>query len=186
MKRSSLALLSISFLTLSFCVTGFAQGASNAASLQVSANHHWLQYAGGKPFFYLGDTAWHLFSNLTREQVDFYLSNRAAKGCTVIQACVLNDVDQANAYGDKPLVDRNPERPNEAYFRHADYIVNKAEQLGLFIGMLPTWGNNWRRHNAEPPYVFNAQNARSYGRFLGSRYRNKQIGRASCRERRER
>lgn len=145
------------------------------ARLQVSPNHRWLQYADGRPFFYLADTSWLLFLNVTREQADLYLSNRAAKGFTVIQACVLNNVDEANAYGDKPLIGRDPAKPNEAYFRHADYIVNKAEQLGMFIGMLPTWGNNWTRRHTKPPYVFNADNARVYGRFLGFRYRNKPI-----------
>ena len=146
-----------------------------APRLKVSPNHRWLQYSDGRPFFYLGDTSWHLFPNVTREQADLYLANRAAKGFTVIQACILNNVDEPNAYGDKPLIDRNPQTPNEAYFRHVDYIVNKAEQLGLFIGMLPTWGNNWTRHNAKPPYLFTVENARPYGRFLGSRYRNKPI-----------
>ena len=149
--------------------------ATAAPRLRVSPNHRWLQYSDGKPFFYLADTAWHLFPNVTREQADLYLANRAAKGFTVIQACVLNNVDEANAYGDKPLIDRNPEKPNEAYFRHADYIVNKAEQLGLIVGMLPTWGNNWTRRHAKPPYVFNAENARVYGRFLGRRYKGKPI-----------
>jgi hypothetical protein len=146
-----------------------------APRLKVSPNHRWLQYSDGRPFFYLGDTSWRLFPNVTREQADLYLANRAAKGFTVIQACILNNVDEPNAYGDKPLIDRNPQTPNEAYFRHVDYIVNKAEQLGLFIGMLPTWGNNWTRHNAKPPYLFTVENARPYGRFLGSRYRNKPI-----------
>jgi len=175
MNRSPVLLLCIRFLIAGICAIGLAQNPPNAPRLRVSPDHRWLQYADGKPFFYLGDTAWHLFPKLTREQADLYLSNRAAKGFTVIQACVLNDVDQANAYGDKPLLNRDPDKPNEAYFRHADYIVNKAEQLGLFVGMLPTWGNNWTRHNAKPPYVFTAQNARSYGRFLASRYRNKPI-----------
>ena len=172
MKRLLLLSLCIAFLTTG-SANGFAQSPSTTPRLKVSPNHRWLQYADGKPFFYLGDTAWHLFPKLTREQADLYLSNRATKGFTVIQACVLNEVDQANAYGDKPLLDRDPDKPNEAYFRHADYIVNKAEQLGLFIGMLPTWGNNWTRQNAKPPYIFSAQNARTYGRFLGSRYRDR-------------
>src|SRR5579864_8174044 len=105
-----------------------------APRLKISPNHRWLQYSDGEPFFYLGDTSWHLFPNVTREQADLYLANRAAKGFTVIQACVLNDVDEPNAYGDKPLIDRNPSTPNERYFRHVDYIVSKAEQLGLFVG----------------------------------------------------
>src|SRR5690349_8357807 len=91
--------------------------------LKVSPNHRWLQYSDGRPFFYLADTSWHLFPNVTREQADLYLENRAAKGFTVIQACVLNNVDEPNAYGEKPLIDRNLEKPNENYFRQVDYIV---------------------------------------------------------------
>src|SRR5882724_8509162 len=124
----------------------FAQ-APAAVQLKVSNNHRWLQYSDGRPFFYLGDTAWHLFAKLNREEADLYLSNRAAKGFTVIQACVLNGrplLDEPNAYGDKPLLNDDPTQPNEAYFRNVDYIVDKAAQLGLFIGMLPTWGANWQ------------------------------------------
>src|SRR4029077_8430476 len=77
-----------------------------APRLKVSPNHRWLQYSDGRPFFYLGDTSWRLFPNVTREQADLYLANRAAKGFTVIQACILNNVDEPNAYGDKPLIDR--------------------------------------------------------------------------------
>jgi len=144
--------------------------------LKVSANGHWLQYADGRPFFYLGDTAWQLFHTLKREEADLYLANRASKGFTVIQgAALIGSMDEPNAYGDKPLIDRDPTHPNEQYFRHVDYIVNKAESLGMFIGMLPAWGNVWARHGIKPPYVFNAENARAYGRFLGSRYKTKPI-----------
>lgn len=146
-----------------------------APRLVVGASHRWLQYSDGRPFFYLGDTAWHLFLNLTREQADFYLDNRAAKGFTVIQACVLNNVEDANAYGDRPLINRDPAKANEAYFRHVDYIVNRAQQLGLFLGMLPTWGNNWTRHGAKPSMVLTTENAVLYGRFLGARYKDKPI-----------
>lgn len=158
---------------LLFCSAAVAQARAGLPKLKVSPNHRWLQYADGRPFFYLGDTAWHLFAKLNREQADLYLSNRAAKGFTVIQACVLNGPDQPNAYGDAPLVGSNPEKPNEAYFRHVDYVVNKAEQLGLYVGMLPTWGSNWSREKAN--YIFNIENARVYGRFLGARYKDKPI-----------
>ena len=146
--------------------------------LRVTANHRYLEYEDGRPFFYLGDTAWELFHRLNREEADRYLRNRAQKGFTVIQAVVLavvGGLDEPNANGDLPLIDRDPEKPNEAYFKHVDHIVNRAEELGLFIGMLPTWGKNWRRFEAKPPYVFNVDNARAYGRFLGKRYRDKSI-----------
>ena len=35
-------------------------------------------------------------------------------------------------------------KPNEAYFRHVDDIVKYAEKVGLFMGMLPTWGASWK------------------------------------------
>lgn len=38
--------------------------------LKVSENKHFLVYEDGKPFFYLGDTAWELFHRLNREDAE--------------------------------------------------------------------------------------------------------------------
>ena len=46
----------------------------------VSANGHFLQYKDGRPFFWLGDTAWNLFQRLDREEAERYLENRREKG----------------------------------------------------------------------------------------------------------
>jgi hypothetical protein len=142
--------------------------------LRVSDNHRYLQYENGKPFFYLGDTAWELFHRLNREEGAEYLSNRAKKGFTVIQVSVLSGMDgpaAPNAYGEVPFVNGDPAKPNEAYFKHVDFIVNKAAELGLFIGMLPSWGSHW----ASGTGILNVGNARQYGRFLGARYKDKPI-----------
>ena len=158
-------------------VLGEDRGASR---LQVSENGRYLLHADGAPFFYLGDTAWELFHRLNREEADLYLRNRAEKGFTVIQAVVIGELSgltQGNAYGDKPFHDMDAARPNEAYFEHVDWIVNKAAELGLYIGMLPTWGrwlggaDEGRDHNN----FFNGDNARAYGAFLGARYRDRPI-----------
>lgn len=69
-------------------------------------NGHFLEYADGCPFFYLGDTTWELFHRLNREEANFYLEDRARKGFTVIQAVVLAKLDglnTPNAYRDVPL-----------------------------------------------------------------------------------
>ena len=50
--------------------------------LSVSANHRFLQQADGSPFFWLGDTAWLLFSRLDRTDTRRYLDDRQAKGFT--------------------------------------------------------------------------------------------------------
>jgi hypothetical protein len=142
--------------------------------LKVSGNHRFLVFADGSPFFYLGDTAWELFHRLSREEAERYLANRQGKGFTVIQAVVLAELDglnTPNANGDRPLIDNDPSKPNEAYFRHVDYIVKRAEDKGLFIGMLPTWGDKVvRRPGAQ--VIFDQGNARAWGRFLGQRYRS--------------
>lgn len=145
----------------------------NHGPLEVSKNGRFLVHADSTPFFYLGDTAWELFHRLNREEVDTYLENRRAKGFTVIQAVVLAELDGLdvpNPYGETPLIENNPAKPNEAYFQHVDYIVETAKEKGLYIGMLPSWGDKWNKRWGVGPEVFTPENARAYGRFLGKRY----------------
>jgi hypothetical protein len=144
--------------------------------LRVSKNQRFLETTDGKPFFWLGDTAWELFHRLSREEADLYLKNRAEKGFTVIQAVVLAELDglhTPNYYGELPLENDDPAKPREAYFQHVDYIIRKAEQLGLHVGLLPTWGDKlFKERWGIGPEIFNAENAKVYGRWIGSRYRN--------------
>ncbi len=152
--------------------------ASARAPTKVSPNGRFLLDGEGKPFFYLGDTAWELFHRLNREEADLYLRDRAAKRFTVIQAVVLAEyggLDEPNPYGDLPLIDNDPTRPVESYFRHVDFIVDRAAELGLVIGMLPTWGDKWNRKWGRGPEIFTPENAAVYGEFLGKRYREKPL-----------
>jgi len=142
--------------------------------VKVSENQRCLIDLDGKPFFYLGDTAWELFHRLDRGEADVYLKDRAAKQFTVIQAVVLAEhggLDVPNAYGVLPLVGKNPTKPVEAYFEHVDHVVNRADELGLVVGMLPTWGSWW--HDGKG--IFSPETAESYGEFLGRRYKDKSI-----------
>lgn len=148
-------------------------------SLTVSNTGRYLQRPDGTPFFYLADTAWELFHRLSREQSVVYLKDRAAKGFTAIQAVVIAELDGLNTpnpAGHRPLIDNDPTKPNEPYFVDVDYIVDQAAALGLFIAMLPTWGDKWqqaRTDNKSP--IFTPANARVYGRWLGKRYADKPI-----------
>jgi len=164
-----------------FCTPGFSAFAGAAADhgvLRVTGSRRYLEHADGTPFFYLGDTAWTLFSRANREEADRYLSNRAAKGFTVVQAVVLapeGGLTVPNPYGDLPLIDGDLSQPNDAYFRHVDYIVSKAAGFGLYVGMLPSWGAYWKQDGNHPRGLFTPEKARQYGRFLGQRYREKPI-----------
>ncbi len=147
-------------------------------ALRISDDGRRIVHADGTPFFWLGDTAWELFHRLDREEADLYLTDRARKGFNVIQAVVLAELDglhTPNPYGETPLVDDDPAHPNEGYFEHVDYIVERANELGMFVGMLPTWGDKFNKRWGVGPEVFTPENAHAYGRFLSERYQDSDV-----------
>ena len=132
----------------------------------------------GKPFFYLADTCWLLFQRLEHDEVDEYLRDRAAKGFTVIQAYVIRGLGKrhpdgnSSLLGESPFVDRDATRPNEAFFKNVDYIVNRANELGLVMGLVTV--KSWHV-NKTPEQVFNEKNAYTFGKFLGEHYKNNAV-----------
>lgn len=185
MPQSATHLMTLSALTLlssAAPVSAIPRSPANDR-LEVSENRRFLVHEDGRPFFYLADTAWELFHRLNCEEADRYLEDRAAKGFTVIQAVALAELDglrDPNAYGHLPLIDHDPARPHviegpsNDYWDHVDYIVDKAASLGLRIAFLPTWGDKWLLWSwGKGPLVFTPENARSYGEWLGKRYKNR-------------
>ena len=162
-------------VTLRLSVPGWA---ASLPALKVSENHRYLVTADGKPFFYLADTAWELFHRLDREDAELYLKDRASRHFNVIQAVVLAEyggLTVPNAQGHLPLANNDPTKPNEDYFKDVDWVVDKAAELGLYTGMLPTWGDKVNKKWGQGPEIFNPQNAAVYGEFLGKRYKDKPI-----------
>ena len=108
MKQGVFILLAIALVAMS-CKKN--EAAMDAKFLRVSKNGRYLEDKTGKPFLYLGCTAWELFHKLNREEATEYLENRKEKGFTVIQAVVLAELDglrTPNAYGEIPLIDLDP------------------------------------------------------------------------------
>ncbi|MDQ8186554.1 DUF4038 domain-containing protein [Pelagicoccus sp. SDUM812002] len=146
---------------------------SSVHPTQVSENGRFLETSDGQPYFWLADTAWSLFHHLDREEATVYLEKRSEQGFNVVMAVALAEPDglrTENAYGELPLHDLDPSRPNEAYFEHIDFVVAKANELGITIGLLPTWGDKFNLKWGVGPEVFDPQNAFDYGQFIGSRY----------------
>jgi hypothetical protein len=139
--------------------------------LRVSPNGRYIITRDGRPFFYLADTAWQLFKRLNHDEVDEYLTNRVAKGFTAIQAYVLRGLQVANLYGHVPLVDRDPTKPNDAFFQNVDYVVDRANELGLLMGLVVTFGEHVKRVKLDEQ-IFDPRNAFVFGRYLGDRYRH--------------
>ncbi|QJD81256.1 DUF4038 domain-containing protein [Spirosoma rhododendri] len=169
----SLLLLS----TISLAQPKLAQPVDFSGPLRVSDDHRNIVQATEQPFFYLGDTAWELLHRLNRAETERYLQKRAEQGFTVIQTVALAELDglnTPNANGDKPLINNDPTMPNDAYFRHVDFVIDRAAELGLVIGLLPTWGDKLFKNSwGTGPEIFNPTNAQTYGQWIGNRYRNR-------------
>jgi hypothetical protein len=157
--------------------------------LKISENKRFIMKDDGTPFFWLADTAWELIHKLSRDEVDFYLENRAENGFTVIQTVALAELDglkTGNAYGRKPLLvnefgEFDPLMPdmevndtnNYTYWDHLDYVIDKAASLGIYIALLPTWGDKFHLCWGQGPEIFNGENARVYGKWLANRLNDK-------------
>lgn len=160
-------LISIALIA-AFRVTG-----QDLPLLKVSEDKRYIVTEDNEPFFWLGGTAWELIHRLTREEIDQYLGNRSGKGFTVIQTVILAELDGLSipdAYGDKPLIDNDPEKINEKYFELVDYVVEKAGELGMYVGLLPTWGDKFNLKWGAGPVIFTPENAEIYGEILAKRY----------------
>lgn len=144
--------------------------------LRISDNHKYIVNQDNEPFFWLGGTAWELIHRLDKEEIDYFLTDRKSKGFTIIQTVILAELDglnTPNAYGNKPLIDNNPEKINEKYFELVDYVLMKANELGLYIGLLPTWGDKYNLKWGVGPVIFTPENAAKYGEILAKRYLDK-------------
>jgi hypothetical protein len=151
-------------------------------NLVVHPGKRYLMTEDGEPFFYLGDTAWEMFHRLSRAEIDYFLSLRAQQGFNVIQAVALAELDglrTPNVYGRVPLKQREgnfdptlPDLDGEySYWDHVDYGVRLAAEKGLYIALLPTWGDKYNQKWGVGPEIFTPENARAYGRWIGERYR---------------
>jgi len=140
--------------------------------LKISANHRFFT-EGGKPFFWLGDTGWLLFSKMKREDVEKYLDIRSKQGFNVIQIMVIHSLSETDAYGDSALVHKDITNPNldagkslNNYWNNVDWVVNKAAEKGLYVALVPIWGSVVKAAHT------NQIKAKAYATFLADRYKS--------------
>lgn len=148
--------------------------------LKVHDEKNYLMWEDGTPFYYLADTAWELAHKLNKSEAQYYLSVRKNQGFNVIQIVALPEFDglrTRNAYGHRPLEisEKNVQdfkipksKPN--YWTDLDDIIKMAQDMDLFIALLPTWGDKFNKKQGSGPEIFNEQNAYEYGKWLGTRY----------------
>ena len=144
--------------------------------LKISENNRFIQTERGDPFFWLGDTGWLLFSKLDREEVAKYLDDRQEKGFNVIQVMVLHSLKITNVFGDSALINGDVSKPRITegnaiedpdaydYWDHMDYIIQSAEERGIYMALVPVWGSNVRAN------LITEEKASNYATWLSKRY----------------
>ncbi len=193
MKPSFLIVLLFASL---LCQQGRAEAPwQQHGKLEASSDGHAIQHADGAALLWIGDTAWGMFQQLTREEIDQYLDHRQQLGFTVIQSVAFwyphgggmrsGPHNAANAYGHRPF-SGGADSPNTAeplvveggsadspndYWDHADYVIRAVKQRNMYLALLPCWG----RAYVTPQFggahqEFTEAEAKSYGTFLGKRY----------------
>ena len=141
--------------------------------LKVSDNHRFLVHENGEPFFWLGETAWLLTSRLQREEIDFFLKDRAAKGFNVVQVSVFHYWPQFNVYGECATpygfdFRKIDQAGRYGYWDHVDYAIDKAAEKGMYVAIVCCWGSEIVRHGH-----MSVSDAEKYGKFLATRYKDR-------------
>ena len=134
------------------------------------------------PFLIQGDSPWSLIVALATDEVEQYLQVRRNQGFNAILVNLIeHHFGGAENKAGAPL-NRDSEgpfltpgdftTPNEAYFKHADWVLRRAGELGFVVFLTPCYlgypdtEEGWYRE-----LKANSLDAcRSYGRYLGNRY----------------
>lgn len=145
--------------------------------LTVHPNGRYLMHTDGSPFFWIGDTAWNLFDKNTTDNARRYLTARARQGFTVIQASLLFDnygTRVPNQQGHLAFKDMETLAVNDEYFDHVVEVIDIADSLGLYIGLLPMWGDNVTAcYNYETIIFHTEDQMYDYGYYLGGRLKDR-------------
>ncbi len=159
---------------------GAAGSPAGRFPLTHSAGERFLREASGKPFFFHGDTAWSLIAQLNVADTEKYLEDRREKGFTVVLVNLLEhefaDGAPANESGDPPFTTAGDySTPNEAYFAHADWVIDTARDKGLLVLLTPSYlgyggGSEGFYQEMKSNGVAKLE---AYGHYLGKRYASK-------------
>jgi len=153
--------------------------------LRVDPSGRYLESADG-PFFWLGDTAWEMASDLGRRDVDRFMADRSSRGFTVVALvnAIPWDYRTRNVYGDQaidasgsPIVvpGGSPASPND-WWDHLEYIIDSAASHGLYVELVPMNADTYINRTSSSlsnPAFHTAVQGRAYGEFIGARFRDK-------------
>jgi hypothetical protein len=181
--RMSLSTVTFALVCLLCGLTVFPSTVSAQSApvypVKASSSGPFLVDQNNRPFFINGESAWSLISEVSREDATLFLDNRRQKGFNVFLAMLINHQFTENAprnfYGDQPFTTPGDfNTPNEAYFAHADWVINTAAARGQVVMLTPLYLGYQCTAQGWCAEIRNSSLAtmRSWGRYVGNRYKN--------------
>ncbi len=154
--------------------------AATAYPLAVSVDGRHILDNNGSILFFHGESPWHLFARLTREETTLYLDDRKARGFdALLVALFVSDGyngSTRNAYGEEPFQSPGDfSAPNEAYFAHIDWVMQEAQARNFTLFIVPAYmgyncgSQGWCAEMLQA----GATTLRSFGGWIGTRYRDR-------------
>jgi hypothetical protein len=145
--------------------------------LRVSADKRYLVDQSGAPFLIHGESGWEIISTAKQEDADKYLDDRRSRGFNSLLVELVDHIPPGpvDAYGNPPFTTKGDfSTPNEAYFAHADWVVNRAAEKGFAVFLFPCYlGYQGGPEGFYQDVLKNgAAKMRAWGRWVGNRYKN--------------
>lgn len=105
----------------------------------------------GKPFFYLADTCWSAFTNITASDWNYYLDFRKIQGFNAIQINILQQWDASSCsqqlypfdvtFKDDGSYIFDYSKINESYFDHACSMLHEMQKRNMIPVLALLWSN---------------------------------------------
>ena len=128
-----------------------------------------------RPVFLTGDAAWSLQVQLSDEDIQLYLDDRAAKGFTAVLINLADnfysDHAPADFYGNVPFQGADFINENPAYWKRVDQTILWAASRGIAVLADPAFvGYDCTGGYCPSLRKSSVETLDAYGRFLGHRY----------------
>jgi hypothetical protein len=130
----------------------------------------------GSRFWFLGDTAWSLYTDSAEQRHDRavaerYIDARAAQGFNVVHSMLLHEEGWINN-GGAPFHSLAEERLNPAYWREVDARLAYLNGKGIIGGLVLAWGQ--KRWDEREPFAWDRfpslEAKMRYARYVAARY----------------
>ena len=137
---------------------------------RLSANRRYFVYADGKPWFWLGDTAWNGALLSTDEEWDRYLKDRAAKGFTLIQLVMTQwRAGRSDERGEVAFTGMDRIEIQPGFFQRMDRKIRAVNDHGLVAGCVLLWALT-SKDRESPGEVLPEHQAIVLARYMAARY----------------